>query len=71
MSATHIPLNIRGTAVGDLITVGHQVVLFTVKAAFRRFDGMTFRSADDAVAALNAILDQADAAPAAASAIAA
>jgi len=51
-----MPLSVGGVEVGDLITVGHRVVLFTAKAALRKFDGMIFGSADDAVAALRSVL---------------
>lgn len=51
MSASHLPLRLHGEFLGDLITVGHRVVLFTVHHALAALDGCTF---DNAEAALDA-----------------
>jgi hypothetical protein len=48
MSATHMPLMIDGEPIGDLITVGGFVSLFTARRDLAPLDGRVFRSADDA-----------------------
>ncbi|MCW5714160.1 MAG: hypothetical protein KIT43_06595 [Bauldia sp.] len=53
MSAAHIPLRLHGEFLGDLITVGQQVMLFTVRPDLAALDGCTF---DDAEAAREAVL---------------
>lgn len=53
MSAAHMPLRLHGEFLGDLITVGHRVVLFTVRPDLEALDGCTF---DDADAARDAVL---------------
>jgi hypothetical protein len=53
MSAAHMPLRLHGEFLGDLITVGHRVMLFTVRPDLEALDGCTF---DDAEAARDAVL---------------
>ena len=56
--ATLIPLVIKGAQIGDLITVGHLLVLFTVKAELHVLDGKTFASTEAAVAAVTELTDR-------------
>ena len=62
--ATLIPLVIKGAHIGDLITVGHLVVLFTVKAELQILDGQTFASTQDAISAVTALTDRPEGDPA-------
>jgi len=55
MSAAHMPLRLHGEFLGDLITVGHRVMLFTVRPDLASLDGGTF---DDADAARDAVLER-------------
>jgi len=48
MTARHECLTVAGRQVGDLITVGTRVRLFTVDPALEHLDGEVFSSADDA-----------------------
>ena len=48
MSASHLPLRLHGEFLADLITVGHQVMLFTVRPDLAALDGCTFESAEAA-----------------------
>lgn len=48
MSAAHLPLRMQGEFLGDLITVGQRVMLFTVRADLADLDGCTFDSPDAA-----------------------
>lgn len=48
MSAAHMPFRLHGEFLGDLITVGHRVMLFTVRPDLAVLDGCTFDDADAA-----------------------
>ena len=48
MSAKHFPLVLAGEAVGDLITVGNRLSLFTVRPDLAVLDGLSFRSVEEA-----------------------
>jgi hypothetical protein len=56
MSAAHMPLRLHGEYLGDLITVGHRVMFFTVRPDLGGLDGCTFDDADAAREAVMAML---------------
>lgn len=57
MSAVHIPLLVDDFEIGDLMTVGHRVTLYTVRRELGLLDGRTFDSPREAAAAVRSVLN--------------
>jgi hypothetical protein len=52
MQHTHLPLVLQGVVVGDLVVAPHGVTFFTVRGDLRHCDGRSYRTADEAAAAV-------------------
>jgi hypothetical protein len=60
VSVVLTPLIVDNIQVGDLITVGRRVTLYTVRHDLQRLDGRTFDTPGDAARAVTAMLAKED-----------
>lgn len=59
MTACHRCLSVKGEQIGDLISVGARVTLYTVRPELGHLDGVTFDSAEEAEAEVVSALEAA------------